>query len=303
MSTVVVRVGPDHVVGRSPEHHEEVAAAAVAVEVGPRPAVAARGCRTRWSRRAGPRACARACTCRRGDMPVYVRPNAVNVPPTTVTLLVNARQRRVAVGRRMRVRDPVDDLPLTRAGRVQARVVEVDAQVEDADGDSAAVPGRMPVEELRSARVPDRHVRVAARRAGAGWWLRRRFDRAVWPRIGQRQDLVDVDRLDSLHARGLVGLSQRDADSDVAEPVVAIENLAAERPQVTGDRARPVARRGDEQRDGSRALPRLLGEQHAVVLGELALRALRRRCRTGADDDDGRHDQRSQTREETSSRA
>ena len=47
----------------------------------------------------------------------------------------------------------------------QARVVERDAGVEDADRDAAAVPRGMGGDELCAAGVADRHVRVVVRRA------------------------------------------------------------------------------------------------------------------------------------------
>ena len=71
--------------------------------------------------------------------------------------------RRVVVVHRIGAGDPVDDLPLARARGEQARMIERDSSVDDADRHAAAVPRGMRVHELRGPGVLGRHVGVHAR--------------------------------------------------------------------------------------------------------------------------------------------
>ena len=116
---------------------------------------------------------------------------------------------RVVVGERVGAGHPVDDLALAGARREQARMVERDAGVDDADRDAAPVPGRVGGDELRGARVADRHVRVVIRRRRAGRRLRRRVHRALRARIRHLDGLVDVERLDARELRCLLDLVER----------------------------------------------------------------------------------------------
>src|SRR5690606_21777382 len=68
--------------------------------------------------------------------------------------------RLVAVHDRVGGRDPVDDLALAGRGLLQRGVGEVDAGVEDADGDAAAVRLGVLLHEVHGAGLEGRVVRV-----------------------------------------------------------------------------------------------------------------------------------------------
>jgi hypothetical protein len=92
----------------------------------------------------------------------------VKVGPDTAVII--GRQVCVAVDDRVGRGDPVDDLALAGGGLLQRRVAEVDAGVEDADGDAAAVRLRVLLHEVDGARLEGRVVRVL----GGGALARRR---------------------------------------------------------------------------------------------------------------------------------
>ena len=209
---VVVGVGPDLVVGSPPEHQEEVSAPPVAVEVRAGAAVAARNAilaRRSEQVLSHTREPVRAVF---GDARVVVGDSAeddAEIPADDIDRGREAPPRRVAVSQGIRVRDPVRDLPRTRARGVEARVVEIRAGVEDADSDATAIPGWVLVHELRRAGVTRGHIWIDPRSVRIGRNLRARRLLALGNRIGQRQRCVEVDRLDAADPRSLVGLSDR----------------------------------------------------------------------------------------------
>jgi len=174
---------------------------------------------------------------------------------------------------RARARDPVDDLRLTGARGEQARVVERDAGVDDADRDAAAVPGRVRVHELCCARVLGRHVRVLPRS--------RRVRRRAWDdrcdagrgRVANRDFLVDVDREQILYCQHRLQLVERHGSADVVDAVLAVTDRRAEFRQLGRDAPVRLPLRGDDQRDRRLASRFRQRDEGAFVLRELDCRA------------------------------
>src|SRR6266498_3825813 len=177
---------------------------------------------------------------------------------------------RGVVGKRVGVGHPVEDLVLAGAGGQQARMVETDARIEDANSYAAAIPGWVRGHELRRARVVDRHVRIVIRRAGAGWGLRSRVDCPSGPRIIQRNDLVQVKRLDAAQPGGGLDLADRNDRANIADIVVAEAHGAAEAGDTAGDRLVGAGFGGDQYGNGRFTLCDRLSEQLAIVLRQLA---------------------------------
>ena len=231
---VVVRVDQHLVVGVTPEHREEVAARAVAVEIGAAADAVLAACAEQVLPHAGN--VVRPVLRDSGVVERRATEHEVELTADDSRVPGPKPPRRVAVRERIGVGDPVDDLALTRARDVHARMVEIDASVEDADRHAAAVPRVVMVDELRRTRVTRGHVGVDARRVRAGRRLRVDGLLAVRERIGQRNHGVEVDRLDAPQARCLIGLPDRHVDADVAKFVVAISDLAADLAEVLCDR-------------------------------------------------------------------
>ena len=234
-AAVVVRVDPDLVVRLAPEDREVLAADAVPVQVGAAgDAVLAARSETRLDH-AGD--AVRAV----GAYSRVVHGNAAEDDVERAGGDVHGRDhvhvapRRVAVGQRIGVRDPVDDLPLAGARRLEARVVQIDSRVEDPDRDPAAIPVVMVLDELRGLRVARRHVRIARGVSAPGGGC----GSTGWAPAGrgsiERDDPVHVDRLDAGKPGCSIGLRKWDLDAHVAEPVVSVR-LSADARHAAGDR-------------------------------------------------------------------
>ena len=144
-------------------------------------------------------------------------------------------------------------------------MVERDSRVDDADRDTTSVPGRVRGDELRAAGVAGRHVRVVVRRASARGWLRYRIHRTLGNWVGNRNDLVEVDRLHTGQQCRCFGLARRYGRSDVPERVVAIANDAAERLHPTDDLPGRATFGRDQQRH--RALAVGDGDRQLLAIG------------------------------------
>lgn len=141
----------------------------------------------------------------------------------------------VALRERIGDRDPVGDLPLAGRRLLQARMVQVDARVEDPDRDAPAVVRRVVPLELHRPRVGRGEVGVDRRRGrrrpgprvgGAGG--RAPGALRVGGGVGDLQHLVEVDVLHLVDARDLEGLAGGQRRADVAGPVVGVAHGGAE---------------------------------------------------------------------------
>ena len=174
---------------------------------------------------------------------------------------------RVAVIGRVRVGDPVDELRgAGRRGR-ERRVVEADPEVQDADGHSSAVPGGMVPGERCSARLRDRHVGVRPGRRGVRGRERRRAGLTLRPWIGQRDELVDFERLNAPKRGRSSDLVAGDHRADVIDRVVAVADGRAQALQPRHDRV--VRSRPGRDQHGHRvlAIGLGLGDEGPVLLG------------------------------------
>ncbi len=175
----------------------------------------------------------------------------------------------VAVGDGVGRGHPVDDLPLAGGGLLQRRVAEVDAGVQDADGDAAAVRLRVVLDEVDGTGLEGRVVRVLRRgllaRCGVGDRAAR-GPGAAGRRVVQRDLLLEVDGPDGGEpdggGDGRVRPARRHGGADVAELVVGTAHRAAlDRVQLLGDPLGLPGRGRDHQRDVLVAVGLGLGEQ------------------------------------------
>ncbi len=105
-------------------------------------------------------------------------------------------------------------------------MAQVDAGVDDADRDPAAVPGRVRRDERGGAHLADRHVRVVLRRRRARRDLRLRRLARVGVGRRQRDDLVDVRGLHGVDRVDHLGVVDRDLDAQVRHVVVRYWTVA-----------------------------------------------------------------------------
>ncbi len=169
-----------------------------------------------------------------------------------------------------RARDPVLDLWLACARRRQARVVERDACVDDADRDAAAVPRRMVVHELRRSSVLGRHVRVDPWRPRSRYGLRDDADDAFRPRIRHLDRLVDVEGQHRAEVRGRLDPVERDVGPEVAEGVVAIADARPEQLELASGIAGRARLRRHHHGHRSLALGSCVCYEPVVMLAQLA---------------------------------
>ena len=239
-AVVLVDVDPDVVRVRVPQHGERVGGVAVPVQVAAHLAAEARVAledRTDPILAGGGR--------RIGDPPPRERRPRHLVP--------HVDPRGIVFGERVGVGHPVDDLAFAGAGREQARMVERDAGIDDADGDAAAVPRGIRREELRGTDVADRHVGVVVRRGRAGRGLRDHPHRALRPGIGQRHGLAHLHGVHVGQRSHRLRPFRGDDHSQVIDVVFAVAHDAAQRTDGTCDRRVPAGLRRHQQRDGGRA--------------------------------------------------
>ena len=181
---------------------------------------------------------------------------------------------RVAAGDEVALRDrvgggePVDDLLLTGARRLERRVVEIDPAVEDADGHPSPVPGLVRVLERDRPGVLRRHVGVAVRRRGIGAGECRARRRCAGL-LGDLQLLVEVDRAHGSQLAGLGDLRGLDLGAEVVELRRLVADVATGCLDLPRDRADLALLGDDHDRDGLGAGASRVGEAIAVTLAEL----------------------------------
>ena len=267
---VLVRVDPDLIALRVPEHRENAAAAGrvtVAVDVGAHLAAQARVALVEQADAIG------AVGGRRVG-------HAVEHEGRAAHLCRHVDPRGIVVGERIRARHPVDDLAFTGRGGQQRRVIERHARVDDADRDATTVVRRVRVHELGRANVLRRHVRVDSRRGGTGCRLRDQGRGALGARIWNLQHLVQVDVLHRWQCGHRLDERRVDRHAQVADRVLTEQDAPAERGNHRRGGRRLPRHRGDEQRADplvpvARCLELLLGGQ-AELAAAIVVRRPRR---------------------------
>ena len=105
---------------------------------------------------------------------------------------------------------------------VQARMVERDAGVDDADRHAAAVPGRVRVDELRGAGVASACTGSAAASPRPELAARRSGEMPSGRGSGSGTSSIDVERQHAVQVRRVLDLAGRDTRPHVAERLIGI---------------------------------------------------------------------------------
>ncbi len=252
---VHVAVHPDAVVGRVVEDGHPVVGVTVAVDVAgelgsPRVRLVEPG-EQEVARRCGPVG-TRGPERRAGHRPVHLQPG-----PVTVDQRVGGRE-------------PASHLRLSVRGGLECGVVEVDTGVEDTDGDSAAVPGLVVVDEVGSADLADRQVGVVSRGLGAGCGHGLAATGALGGlRVRDPVAAVEVDRPHVVEGGEVTDRVDRHRGADVAEVVLGPTEGAPRLGQCRRDLVGVARRHREQDRHGLVASRLGLLEQARVAVAEL----------------------------------
>jgi hypothetical protein len=150
-------------------------------------------------------------------------------------------------------------------------VVQVDAAVDHADGDTLAVPEREHLAELRRVGVAGRHVRVHARGLRARRRLGQRVRHAVRARLVALDHAVDIDRADRVELDRPTRRVRRQCHFEIVEVLVDRLDTGTERLQLAHSRVAPALLGRHQDGDLGLACFLRLGDQRAIARAELLL--------------------------------